>query len=109
MGFSFRLNKFQREKMNIKQISDNIGYIEATDNPLSADIGIIKTPQCTWLYDVGNDINNIKNLTDKYNVVLSHFHLDHIGNLSKLNISDLYVPNSHSNTGQGNIVEKDIY
>lgn len=76
--------------MNIKSINNKISYIPANNNPLSADIGIIKEEE-TWLFDVGNGFNNIAMLTDNYNVVISHFHLDHLGNIAKLKINKLYV------------------
>ena len=77
--------------MNEIKFSENISYLKANSEPLSADIGIIKTKDVTWLYDVGNGIKNIEGLNDTYNVVISHFHLDHIGNLNKLKINKLYV------------------
>ena len=72
------------------RINDKISYIKSNDNPLSADIGIIRSNNSTWLFDVGNGISNIESLKDRYNVVLSHFHLDHIGNLSLLDINKIY-------------------
>lgn len=96
--------------MSIQQISDDISYIEASENPLSADIGIIKTKNENWLYDVGNDRNRILSLTGKYNVVLSHFHLDHVGNIDYLDIDQLYVSKAtFEHIGKGIIVENDWY
>lgn len=96
--------------MKINRISDNICYIEASNEPLSADIGIIKTKNGTWLYDVGNDPNSILTLADNYNVVLSHFHTDHVGNLDKLNIENLYASQyTFSHTQKGFVVDTDIY
>lgn len=94
----------------MKQISNEISYIEASENPLSADIGVIKTKNGNWLYDVGNDRNRILPLTGKYNVVLSHFHLDHVGNVNYLNIDKLYVSKyTFDHVGKGIIVENDLY
>ena len=73
------------------RISTTISYIPQNTNPLSADIGIIQRDDETWLFDVGNGLSNIEGLNDEYIVVLSHFHLDHIGNLEKLKIKQLYV------------------
>lgn len=36
------------------KINDRLSYIEASDDPLCADIGIVRTENCVWLYDVGN-------------------------------------------------------
>ena len=40
--------------MSLITINDAISYIEASDDPLSADVGIVKTDGGVWLYDVGN-------------------------------------------------------
>lgn len=72
--------------MLIQQISDKISYIPATENPLSADIGIIRDGRQTWLFDVGNGTAAIDGLSGSFQVVLSHFHQDHTGNLKKLDI-----------------------
>ena len=96
--------------MLIQQISDKISYIPATEDPLSADIGIIRDGAGTWLYDVGNDPQAIAGLTGKYNVVLSHFHEDHTGNLQKLHIQNLYVSGeTQRHTGMGTVVNEDLY
>ncbi|MCR5119336.1 MAG: MBL fold metallo-hydrolase [Lachnospiraceae bacterium] len=94
-----------------EQISEKISYISCSAEPLSADIGIIKTDNGVWLYDCGNDINSIAGLGGSYNIVLSHFHPDHTGNLDKLGINELYI--SKETAGHikrpGVIVEKDLY
>lgn len=96
--------------MKTCRISDNISYIPATEDPLSADIGIIRDGTEIWLYDVGNDPQAIARLTGKYNVVLSHFHKDHTGNLQKLHIQNLYVSDeTQRHTGIGTVVNGDLY
>ncbi len=96
--------------MSILPISDTISYIEATNDPLSADIGIIRGPDATWLYDVGNDVSRIAPLQGSYHAVLSHFHQDHIGNLEHLHIENLYVSKyTHQHTKSGIIVDRDLY
>ena len=35
------------------RINGKISYIKASENPLSADIGIIRENGTTWLFDVG--------------------------------------------------------
>ncbi len=96
--------------MSIRQINDKISYIEASGDPLSADIGMVKTEGGIWLYDVGNDKNAISPLTGTYKVVLSHFHADHVGNLEALNIEELYVSRfTFAHIGKGIIVEGDVY
>lgn len=72
-------------------VNEKISYIKASDNPLSADIGIIKENNVTWLYDVGNGEAPISGLNGSYNVVLSHFHADHIGNIGRIHAKELYL------------------
>ena len=92
-------------------IHDKISYIECSEEPLSADVGIIRDGKEVWLFDVGNDQRSIEGIPGQYHVVLSHFHQDHVGNLDKIGIKKLYVSKEtqkHVNF-PGEIVEKDIY
>ena len=96
--------------MLIQQISDKISYIPATEDPLSADIGIIREGGQTWLYDVGDGAAAIDGLTGIFQVVLSHFHQDHTGNLQKLHIQNLYVSGeTRRHIGMGTVVTGDLY
>ena len=91
-------------------INEKISYIECSDDPLSADIGIIRDGDAVWLYDVGSDERAISELTGKYNVVLSHFHQDHTGNIGKLNIKEAFVSGETKRHVQmGTVADKDIY
>ncbi len=72
-------------------INEKISYIEKADSPLSADIGIIKDENACWLYDVGNGDAPIRGLNGSCHVVLSHFHPDHIGNISRIHAQNLYL------------------
>lgn len=79
--------------MNIKIINDIISYIPATNEPLSADVGIIKGDKYIWLFDVGNDItvaNQINEINGIKNVIISHFHADHMGNLQYVNYEKVF-------------------
>lgn len=69
--------------MSLIRLNDRISIIEASECPLSSAVGIIKDDDKVWLYDVGNSFHNISGLTDRYHIVLSHFHADHIGNIEK--------------------------
>lgn len=97
---------------NMKEIAINekISYIACSENPLSADIGIIREGNALWLYDVGSDERAISQLTGSYHVVLSHFHQDHIGNLEKLSIAEAFVsPETKRHVRMGTVVDKDIF
>ena len=90
-------------------ISDNISYIEATDEPLSADIGIVRDGGKIWLYDVGNDERAVSGLKDSYRIVLSHFHADHTGNLERLKAEALYVSKeTGAHVHAGTVVQSDL-
>ena len=91
-------------------INEKISYIECSDDPLSADIGIIRDGDAVWLYDVGSDERAISELTGNYNVVLSHFHQDHTGNIGKLNIKEAFVsPETKRHVQMGTVADEDIY
>lgn len=75
-----------------KIISDKISYIEASDDPLSADIGIVRENGTTWLFDVGNgEASQNRIPQEPVNVVLSHFHADHIGNIGKVRADKVFA------------------
>ena len=96
-------------KVDAIVIDDRISYIEATEDPLSADIGIIHCNGVMWLYDVGSDERRIASLQGEYNVVLSHFHQDHAGNFEKIGIRTLYVSKeTYAHLRQGTIVSDEV-
>ena len=95
--------------MSIIAINDRLGYIEASDDPLSADVGIIKTEGGVFLYDVGNGNKNASELAGEYNVVLSHFHADHTGNIDRIKTRSLYVSaQTYRHVNRGTVVRADI-
>ena len=91
-------------------INEKISYIECSDDPLSADIGIIRDGDAVWLYDVGSDERAITELTGKYNVVLSHFHQDHTGNMGKIAVKEAFVSDeTKHHIKMGTVADRDIY
>ncbi len=96
--------------MNEIIINEKISYIECAENPLSADIGIIRDNGISWLFDVGNGEKVIEGLDDSYNVVLSHFHKDHIGNVDKIKAGEIFLSKqTYKYTSKGTIVDESIY
>ena len=96
--------------MNEIAINDRISYIEASDDPLSADIGIIRTDRGVWLYDVGNGEQNIACLNGNYHIVLSHFHADHTGNIDRIRAESVYVSGeTYRHVHRGTVVRGDVY
>ena len=95
--------------MDTITVNDKISYIEATEDPLSADIGIIRDGGGIWLFDVGNDPARITGLTDEYNVVLSHFHQDHAGSIDLIKTKELYLSKeTYRHVNRGTVVDMDI-
>ena len=71
-------------------ISEEIGYWEASENPLSADVGVIRENGQLWFYDVGDGEENADPRMEGANIVLSHFHRDHTGNIARIHEGALY-------------------
>lgn len=91
-------------------INEKISYIECSEDPLSADIGIIRDGDTVWLFDVGGDERAITEWTEHYNVVLSHFHQDHTGNIGKLTIREAFVSDeTKRHVRMGTVTDRDIY
>lgn len=102
--------------MDIIKITDNISYIEAVEKPLSADVVIVQAEDIIWLYDVGSHplipslIRNINIDNKDINVVLSHFHPDHIANLENVEYKNVYQGKyTYKYTHTGIVVEKAVY
>lgn len=80
--------------MEIRNITDRISYFPATEAPLSADVGIIRCDDELWIYDVGSSeevAESVNALPGHKNIVLSHFHPDHTGNVSRMAYDMLYA------------------
>lgn len=103
-------------QMAVIELEKNISYIEPTQNPLSANVVLIEGEKNLWLYDVGNNpcvpqiISAFNTSNKKINVILSHFHADHIGNLDKISYSNVYQGRlTYKYTKTGEILENDLY
>lgn len=103
----------------MEKLDDCISYIPASLEPLCADIFVIDGQESTWLYDVGNGEKALSELnmylgkstkSGGVKAVISHFHPDHMENLSKIDLTACFLgKNTFGYTGFGNIVEDDIY
>lgn len=76
--------------MSIKTIADNITFVPASDNPLSADVYFIKGKERTYVIDVGSNDEALSLVeeTDNKTVIITHFHEDHASNLKRIEIDD---------------------
>lgn len=93
------------------KINDKISYIEASENPLSADIGIVRDNGTTWLFDVGNGDASFACIPgEPVNVVLSHFHQDHTGNIDRVPANEIFASNmTRKHISRGTVVTEDLY
>lgn len=76
------------------QITPQISYLPATEEPFTCDVTFIKTDKATWIFDVGTDpaqAEYINSIPGPKKIVLSHFHPDHVTNLDKISYDELYV------------------
>ncbi|MBR3962750.1 MAG: hypothetical protein IKK14_04400 [Oscillospiraceae bacterium] len=97
----------------IIKITDRISYIKATDNPLSADVGIVEGDEFIWTFDVGADESvpiSLNKIQKPKNAVISHFHPDHMGNLEHVNLNEIYLgANTFKYANRGIIVGEDFF
>ena len=80
--------------MEMKRITDRIACLPATETPLSADVGIIQCDDELWIFDVGSSDEAaaaVNALEASKNIVLSHFHPDHAGNIGRTAYDTLYA------------------
>ena len=93
--------------MNV--ITEKIKYLPATNNPLSADVYFIEGDNHCYIYDVGNDDNSllhINRVNKEKTIILSHYHKDHIGNIERICVRNLYVGRkTYETIGKGKVVE----
>ena len=97
----------------IIKICDRISYIKASEEPLSADVGIIEGDKCVWLFDLGcsdDAAEEINGIEKPKKVVISHFHPDHMGNLERVGIAEVYLgANTFKYAKCGTVVDKDVF
>lgn len=95
--------------MSVIWINGSISCLEASEEPLCADIGVIRDGGRVWLYDVGNGEKNVAGLTDEYHIVLSHFHADHSGNIDRVRAAELYVSReTFRHVHRGTVVQSEL-
>lgn len=82
-------------KYDLIKIEDNLYYLASEINPiLSAEVTMYFDPDEIWIYDIGHSVKSKNLLLDMIsycerekiacNIVSSHFHEDHMGNLEQL-------------------------
>ena len=74
-------------------LSQDIFQIEPSEDPLSADVILVRGEHFDWVFDVGAGAEAAQTLREwsrPYRVILSHFHADHIGNLTRISPENVY-------------------
>lgn len=104
-------------KPEIKSLCDQITYLTPTEIPLSSNVVLIEGSHTLWVYDVGSHPvipeilwQKAAQIGKEIRVILSHFHPDHIANLSQIPCAEIYQgKNTFRYTRKGTIVEKAIF
>ena len=94
-GFD-KLNHPYDSIMSLIEITPEISYLPSVENPLASDVVFIKpeASDTTWIFDTGTSSEAaqlINAVEGPKNIVISHFHPDHILNLIKVKYDRLYV------------------
>ncbi len=97
----------------IIKINERISYIKASENPLSADVGIFEGDEFIWIFDIGTDESvpmSLGTFEKPKNAVISHFHPDHMGNFEHVDLNEVYLgANTFKYAKRGNVIDKDIF
>lgn len=112
-GFD-KLNHPYDSIMPLINLTPEISYLPSVESPISSDVVFIK-PQgsdTTWIFDTGTcseAAEFINAVEGKKNIVISHFHPDHILNLLKVKYDKLYVTKyTKKYTRVGEIVDGEL-
>ena len=112
-GFD-KLNLPYDSIMPLINLTPEISYLPSVESPISSDVVFIK-PQgsdTTWVFDTGTcseAAEFINAVEGKKNIVISHFHPDHILNLLKVKYDKLYVTKyTKKYTRAGEIVDGEL-
>ena len=99
--------------MSLIHLTPEISYLPSVESPLSCDVVFIKPEgsDTTWIFDTGTcgeAAKLINTLEGPKNIVISHFHPDHILNLLKVKYDKLYVSKyTKKYTRAGDIIEEE--
>ena len=112
-GFD-KLNHPYDSIMPLINLTPEISYLPSVESPISSDVVFIK-PQgsdTTWIFDTGTcgeAAELINAVEGKKNIVISHFHPDHILNLLKVKYDKLYITKyTKKYTRAGEIVDGEL-
>ncbi len=96
----------------MQRLTDRITRLPASENPLSADVFLIRGDRHTYVYDVGacdEAADLLCSLPEPPIVILSHFHRDHTGNIARVPVERVYVgARTRRQLGLGVLVEAPV-
>lgn len=99
--------------MEWEWLSAQVAHLPATEAPLSANVGLVRTDGMLWIYDVGAApaaAAEVNALPGKKTVVLSHFHPDHMGNLEQVEYEAFYGGTfTCKKAGGGIVVSRELF
>lgn len=75
-------------------ISERIAYWPGTHHPLCAEVVTVRGDGYTWVFDAGSGpaaAAHIRALPGRKNLIVSHFHPDHMGNWDQVEWKKLYL------------------
>ena len=78
----------------MKKIEEYLYILESSINPLSSDVYFIFGNNKTYIFDVGSNLDSLNEIKKYHNreIIISHFHQDHIFNLNNLDDrNNIYV------------------
>lgn len=94
------------------QLPNWIKIIEGSINPLSCHCFVINGHQFTWIYDAGASqkaLEEINSIDNNKNLILSHFHQDHITNALMIKNAVIYQGDcTYKHTNTGKIINSEI-
>lgn len=113
--------------MDVVVICNRVQYLPATREPLSADVIAVRGDRAWWIFDVGMSaaaadfVNGLQGVSAtgeplKKNIVISHFHRDHLLNLQRAVAGEIHMPfdglfvgpQSFKYTRQGTVVTEPL-
>ena len=103
----------------MKTITDRISFLPSSEDPLSADVYVIRGDEQSYVVDVGScdEAYELINGLGKRTIIITHFHDDHMKNLQRLDVSDqeLFLTaqdrqalGAYAPSKQGTIVESQV-
>lgn len=83
------------------KLNERVEYFPQIEEPLSADVILIKGNETTFIFDIGNNedaLSYVNSSKGKKVLILSHFHSDHASNAGNARVDEIYGGNYTCNS-----------